>query len=332
MYLPKKPVMQSDGQTQTAALFQAAATGLAIKDGALDSFGVTLEVELNVGIWEAGQSFADRNGRGSKKNKNLVTELDKSSALAQLRVKAIEGTVFEGRVANGRNGGVSETATHNIVDLSTLEQMLLLVIFGELRKPELIKVYHVESLLPYCREFFQLLDQNFAAQWPETAPKDQEPYYRRLYVHGWPFGLKALAKAFHDCYRDKIVPLAQPIGSSAAKEEHNTTAEAKEAYLKAVAAVETAGVQPPIITPEEFRDRLQKIDWHRYRKHWIDITGFRIDRKSGKKKIRPIKDGKGGTLTIVEASAQNTPAAVGKVATKILSTTWTDLTSNVDAK
>lgn len=331
MYLPKKPVMQSDGQTQTGALFQAAATGLALKDGALDSFGITLEVELNVGIWEAGQSFADRNGRGSKKNKNLVTELDKSSAMAQLRVKAIEGTAFEGRVANGRTGGASETATHNIVDLSTLEQMLLLVIFGELRKPELIKVYHVESLLPYCREFFQSLDQTFAAQWPETAPKEQEPYFRRLYVHGWPFGLKALAKAFHDCHRDKIAPLAQSL-ASATKEEHNTTAEAKAAYLKAVAAAEAAGAQPPVITPEEFQDRLQKIDWHRYRKHWIDVTGARIDRETGKKKTRDIKDGKGGTLTIVEASAENTPAAVGRVASKILSPTWTDLTSDEDAK
>jgi hypothetical protein len=50
LYLPKKPIMQSDGQTQTAALFQAAASGVAIKQGALDNFGVTMEIELNVGV------------------------------------------------------------------------------------------------------------------------------------------------------------------------------------------------------------------------------------------------------------------------------------------
>ncbi|MDX6677767.1 MAG: hypothetical protein QOE31_1819, partial [Solirubrobacteraceae bacterium] len=71
LYLPKKPVMQSDGQTQTGALFATAASGLAIKNGGLDNFAVTLEVELNVEKRLAAQSFADRNGRGSKKNKNL---------------------------------------------------------------------------------------------------------------------------------------------------------------------------------------------------------------------------------------------------------------------
>ena len=72
LYLPKSPIMQSDGQTQTAALFGLSKNQEAVDKGALKSIVVTLEVDLNVDDDQAGQSFADRNGRGSKKNKNLV--------------------------------------------------------------------------------------------------------------------------------------------------------------------------------------------------------------------------------------------------------------------
>jgi DNA-sulfur modification-associated len=329
LYLPKKPIMQADGQTQTAALFQAAGTGLAIKSGALDTFGVTMEVELNVGIQAAGQSFADRNGRGSKKNKNLVAQLDNSSALAQLRFKAVQGTVFEGRLADGRTGGASETATKNIVDLSTLDQMLLQVISRGTKKAEHIKHYHVEHLLPYCREFIELLDSTFASQWADPTPKNSEPY-RRLYVHGWAFALKAMAMAFHDCHRDKIAALAQPIGT-AVEGEHATTQEAEAAYLAAIQA-QNADAPESVLDPHEYASRLQQIDWHRYRQHWIGITGSKIDRKTGEKKTRDIKDGKGGVLRIVEGKAENTAATIGNVAAKILSPAWTELKSTEDAK
>jgi hypothetical protein len=326
LFLPKKPIMQSDGQTQTAALFQAAGTGLAIKAGALDTFGVTMEVELNVDVASAGQSFADRNGRGSKKNKNLVAQLDSSSALAQLRQLAIKGTVFDGRLADGRTVGATETATKNIVDLSTLDQMLLSVIARGARKPEHIKHYHIEHLLPYCREFIELLDATFASQWTDPTPKNSEPY-RRLYVHGWAFALKAMAIAFHDCHRDKIGPLAQPIGATS-KDEHATADEAKEAYLAAIKEVEP---QAPALDPAEFAKRLAEIDWHRYRKHWIAITGFKVD-KDGKKKMRDIKDGHGGTLHIVDGKAENTAATINSVVNKILSPAWVELTSSENAK
>jgi DNA-sulfur modification-associated len=326
LYMPKKPIMQSDGQTQTAGLFQAAATGLAIKAGALDTFGVTLEVELNVDVPAAGQSFADRNGRGSKKNKNLVAQLDSSSALAQLRHAAIKGTVFEGRLADGRTVGATETATRNIVDLSTLDQMLLNVISRGVRKPEHIKHYHVELLLPYCREFIELLEAIFASQWPDPTPRNSEPY-RRLYIHGWAFALKAMAIAFHDCHRDEIGPLAQPIGATS-KDEHATAEEAKAAYLAAIKEFEP---QAPGLDPAEFAKRLTEIDWHRYRKHWIAITGFKVD-KGGYKKKRDIKDGYGGVLRIVEGKAENTAATINSVVNKILSPAWTDLTSSENAR
>lgn len=325
LYLPKKPIMQADGQTQTAALYQAGATGLAIREGALDDFGVAMEVELNVDVLAAGQSFADRNGRGSKKNKNLVAQLDNSSALAQLRHAAIKGTVFEGRLADGRTVGATETATKNVVDLSTLEQMLVNVISPNLKKPEQIKHYHVTHLLPYCRAFIELLDSTFASQWPEDTPKNSEPY-RRLYIHGWAFALKAMAIDFHDCHRDKIDPLAAPIG---VEDAHATAKEAEEAYLE---AIKDATGPDPALDPDEFAKRLREIDWHRYRKHWIDITGFKIDPKTGNKKMREIKDGSGGTFWIIDGKAENTAASINSAAKKILSPAWTDLTSTVNAK
>jgi hypothetical protein len=334
LFLPKKPIMQSDGQTQTAALFQAAASGLAIRSGALDNFGVSMEVELNVTVGKAGQSFADRNGRGSKKNKNLVAMLDNSSALAQLRIRSIEGTVFEHRLADGRTGGTSETATTNIVDLSTFDQMLINVISRGSKKDEQIKQFHVEHLLPYCRQFIELLQDTFADQWADPTPKNSEPY-RRLYVHGWPFALKAMALAFYDCHRDEIAPLNAAIDR--AKTEHVTAAEAETVYLAAVEEVKAEweakeAMPKPALDPAEYADRLRKIDWHRYRKHWITITGFKIDAKTGRKKTRDIKDGHGGLLKIVEGTATNTPAAIANVANKILSPSWEELTSDENAK
>ncbi|HYH79473.1 MAG TPA: hypothetical protein VEX86_06740 [Longimicrobium sp.] len=76
LYLPKAPVMQADGQTQTAALFAVADSRDAVDAGALENLLVTVEIELNVDERKAGQSFADRNGRGSKKNRNLVIGFD----------------------------------------------------------------------------------------------------------------------------------------------------------------------------------------------------------------------------------------------------------------
>ena len=335
LYLPKSPVMQSDGQTQTAALFQAAATGVATKNNALDKFGATLEIELNVTPEAAGQSFADRNGRGSKKNKNLVARMDISSALSQLRIKATKGTIFEKRLADGRaklpdgrNGGVSETATANIVDLSTLDQMLLNVISRGTKKDEQIKVYHVEHFLPYCREFLQLLEKHFGEKWLDPTPKDSEPY-RRLYIHGWAFALKALAIVYHDSRRDKLGPLAAAINSAGVgAASHETGEEAEENFRKAVADAEKQAAK---LTPSEFAERLEKIDWLRYRKHWIDLTGKKID-KDGKAKKREIKDGSpGGKMTIVEGKAENTAAAINNMVNKIEGSTWTDLTSTVNA-
>ena len=325
LYLPKKPIMQSDGQTQTGALFQAAATGLAHKTGALSTFGTTLELELDVTSEMAGQSFADRNGRGSKKNKNLVANLDSSSGLAKLRILAIADTVFQGRLAVGTGSGTSETATKNIVDLSTIDQMLLNVISRGSRKAEQIKPYHVEHLLPFCKEFFQLLDNLFSGDWIDPTPVDAEPF-RRLYVHGWPFALKAIAIAYHDARIDSIAPLSIPIGNPT-KDEHDTAAVAAAAYLKATESIEPPVPEVPFV---ELVQRLESIDWTRYRKHWASITGVKAN-KDGSTKTRKIKIGGGSTSNIVETKAENTAATINQVANKILSNSWTDLMSTENA-
>jgi hypothetical protein len=327
LYLPKAPVMQSDGQTQTAALFQASELGLAIKAGALDTFNTTLEVELNVDEMMAGQSFADRNGRGSKKNKNLVSRLDNSSALAIIREKAVKGTIFDGRLADGRTGGASETATRLIVDLSTMDQMLLGVICKGSKKPEQIKHHHVERFVPYCHDFLLLLQELFGAQWADPTPKNQEPY-RRIYIHGWAFAQKALALAYHEAMRHEIEPLGAGLGLST---DHSTPEELATIDQELVEAA-NAEVPSPALPLEELKSRLTQIDWLRYRKHWVDVTGSKVD-KNGKKKTREIKDGTaGGKKLIVEGQAQNTAATINFVLNKILSDSWSDLCSDVDAK
>jgi hypothetical protein len=126
---------------------------------------------------------------------------------------------------------------------------------------------------------------------------------------------------------DELGPLASAIGKSS-RDEHETADEAKVAYLAAMEQ-ETPGT--PVLSIAEFTKRLGEIDWHRYRKHWIAITGSKVD-KNGNKKTRRIKDGKSGQKTIVEAQAQNTAAVINSVVNKMLSDSWTDLTSDVDAK
>jgi hypothetical protein len=324
LYLPKKPVMQSDGQTQTAALFATAATGAAIKFGGLDAFTVTLEIELNVEKRAAAQSFADRNGRGSKKNKNLVARYDTASALAQLREDAIAGTVFANRLADGRTTGTTETATTNIVDLSTIEQMLLNAVSGGRFKPEHIKHYQVGTLVPYARDFLELLESQFAAQWPEKTPDGSEPF-RRLYVHGWAFALKALALAYYDVRKDELGPICDGIAASL-KDEHESPEDAKQAFLATVEANE--GKYPaPDVDREEFVERLSQIDWLRYRRHWVALTGAKIDKASGTPKQRTLKTGE----TVVDAKAENTPTVIAAVRSKILSDSWTDLTASINA-
>jgi hypothetical protein len=317
LFLPKLPIMQADGQTQTAALFQVAHSADAQATGALDSLCVTLEIELNVDERRAGQSFADRNGRGSKKNLNLVIGMDTSSALSELRMQAIKDTVFEKRLATGRSTGTSETATGNIVDLSTMEQMLLNVISGGRKKPEHIQHEYVPHFVPYVKEFLTMLDETFSASWLKDTPEDKDTF-RRLYVHGWPFALKAIALAYYEARIDVLGPLGAAIG---AKSALKTTAQAFEEAAEE--ARKSGKFKKPTVDFEELKARLKAIDWHRYRKHWVQLTGPKMG-KDGKPRPIPLK---GSGEMVVLGQAQNTNLVIDAVAAKLLSATWNELCS-----
>ncbi|WHT20178.1 DNA sulfur modification protein DndB [Crossiella sp. CA-258035] len=318
-YLPKRPVMQADGQTQTAALFEAAQSGVALKSGALNTFFVTLEIELKVDVDAAAQSFADRNGRGTKKNANLVATYDTSSALSRLRNSAIKGTIFEGRVADGRSTGATLTAVQNIVDASTLEQMLLNVISHGNRKREHLKHHHIPFVLPYCREFLQMLEHQFGAAWSDTTQPDT---YRRLYVHGWAFALKALALAYNQARREKLGPIMEVMLQEKTT-DHDTVDDLEKRFSDALVKLESEALTPKV-SLEQLKQRLAEIDWRRDRRHWIQITGFLQDKNGTKKTVKLKTTGE----QVVAAAASNTPAHISQVENKILSENWRDLTKH----
>jgi hypothetical protein len=311
--------MQADGQTQTAALFAVAHSKYAVTNGALDKVSLTLEIELNVDESQAGQSFADRNGRGTKKNPTLVIGLDISSPLSNLRVQAISDTVFDGRIANGRTQGASKTATKNIVDLSALEQMLLFSTVGGRFKSEVLRHVHIPYLVQYAHEFLKLLEKYFANYWADPTPPRQDSY-RQLYVHGWPFALKGIALAYYESRIDKLGPIVAAINS-----QLDESLQEDEAFKKQVETQAASWKETPKVTFEELSERLSKIDWLRYRKHWIEITG--AIKKNGKKKTFKLKS---TGEEKVQAQAQNTKTVINAVKDKILSDTWDELTKDVD--
>lgn len=319
IYLPKAPIMQADGQTQTAAIFQVAKKVDSHINFAFDKLQLTLEIELNLDENQAGQSFADRNGRGTNKNKNLIKGLDISSALSSLRAKSIEGTVFQHRLANGRTTGTGETATQNIVDLSTLEQMLLGVISNGKKKPEHIKHHYIPHFLPYCKEFLNLLDRLFSDNWANPSPPNTEPF-RRLYVHGWPFCLKALAHAYHRVKISELTPLYMAMGTEDNVEDASKPIEEQYQY-QVDKEKQNINVNSPI-SYIEFVNRLEKIDWLRFRKHWITLTGFKTSK--GQKRTLTLK---GFENPVVAAQAQNNKTVIEAVCSKILSDSWEDLCS-----
>jgi hypothetical protein len=303
-------------------LFRVSTSKEAVNLGALDKLFVTLEIEFNVDELAAGQSFADRNGRGSKKNLNIVKNLDVSAAMSLFRAKVIQGTIFHDRLADGRSVGTSETATRNIVDLSTMEQMLLLVVSGGTLKSENIKQHHLPHLMPFGQEFLELIELQFGPHWVERTPPGSETF-RRLYVHGWPFCLKALALAYHKCRLDVIMPHLQTIKTEHEIEDGRLTA--SEKYDRKFMEVSELPRKVADVTVEEFTNRLTEIDWYRHRRHWIALTGFAM--KDGTKKTRDLQID-GLTQTVVVGLAQNTKAAIDNVCGKILGPQWRDLTAH----
>lgn len=314
LYLPKSPIMQADGQTQTAALFALSTLKDTQALKAFENFYVTLEVELGVDVAQAGQSFADRNGRGTNKNKNLVIGLDISSALSQLREYAIKGTVFDGRIAKGRGGNITITSTDNIVDLSTTDQMLLNIVSGGTLKSEQFKHHHIPYFKAYARDFFELLENSFGDKWKKKPYKDDT--FRRLYIHGWAFALKAIALAYYKSMINEIGPLSDAIQRNKIPGKN-----VEESFKINVEDAKNEWAKKSCVPLDNLKERLNKIDWMRHRKHWIAITGCSY--KDDKKKTYKLKNGE----IVVVPRAQNNPTFINRTCDKILSNNWEDLCS-----
>jgi hypothetical protein len=74
-------------------------------------------------------------------------------------------------------------------------------------------------------------------------------------------------------------------------------------------------------------DRLSKISWERYRKHWINLTGAKI--KDGVTRRMALKSTNGEEVAV--GQAQNTAYIIKAVEDKLLSDSWTDLTNTENA-
>jgi hypothetical protein len=331
LFVPDKPIMQADGQTQTAALFAADVLGMALQER--EHFFVSIEIELKVSERSAAQSFVDRNGRGTKKNKNLVANYNTVDGLPTLRANAVKGTIFDGRLHDGKNSGTGENSTENIIDLSTLEQLCLMVVGGGgSLKAEHIKGYHVEALTPFVHDFHEMLDRVFGSEWPRKIEEGEDPY-RRVYVHGWPFALKAIAQAYFESRQKEIAPFYEAIR---VPDVQDATEETQESYHKRVDEKKAALAkepEPPVSAAEVevpvsaavLEDRLSKIDWRRTRTHWMSITGYPTT-QAGKAKTKKLADGS----AVVVGNAPNTKVAISAVKNKLLSDSWTELTGKED--
>ena len=298
-------------------------------------FRVKLEVEFGMTPSEAGQGFADRNGRGVRKDRNLVADLTSVGGGAKVMKSAIPGTIFEGRTFNGRGQGISETSTKMIIDLATLEQVVLNACTYGKAKPEHIKDIHVQTYLPIVRDFLGMLERVFGSSWPENTPAGQDSY-RKLYVHGWSFAFKALARAYFRTHIDELGPLADALRVD---DLDTVDADSEADWKKRAAALAEADKkkpegQPeecvPPITPAEFEKRLSEIDWVRHRKHWVDITGFTRNGSDGKPNIETLADG----TQVIRAKAPTQREVISGIEGTILGSDWTKLKAkkNFDIK
>jgi len=320
LLIPRGPLMESDGQTQTAALFGIAKNSECVQMKALDNIAVTLEIELGLDAEKAGQSFADRNGRGSKKNINLVISMDVSSPLSKIRTASVAGTVFQDRIATGRSGAgnITETSVDKIMDLSTIEQVLLLALTGDRTvKAQAIKHFHVPALIPFAKEFLKLLSDCFGGKWLNPTPANMDAY-RQLYVHGWAFAQKALAIAYFQARKDQLGPIADSLSVKPAANENSS-----EVFAANIKKLTDGGTYKATLSFDELKDRIEKINWYRHKAHWIAITG-KSSAKGGTRTLKSLG-------TVVKALAQNSPVFIDMVVDKIIGSDWEDLTSDEDA-
>jgi hypothetical protein len=182
------------------------------------------------------------------------------------------------------------------LDLATLEQIVLNVCTHGVARPEHIKDIHAATFTPVVRDFLLMLERVFGAQWPSKTPEGEDPY-RAIYVHGWSFCFKALARAYFRTRIDELGPLADAIRADSIESMETDTEILWKQRADKLAhqdqnrpKIERHYVPP--IKPAAFERRLGKVDWIRHRKHWVDITQYTRNPEDGSPRKKTLADGK----------------------------------------
>ena len=204
----------------------------------------------------------------------------------------------------------------------TLEQIVLNVCTYGAAKPEHIKDIHVDTFLPYVRDFLVMLENVFGKDWPADTPKGHDPY-RKIYVHGWSFSFKALSRAYHRTRINELGPLADAIEADTLDAMHTDTEQEWKARAKKLAHEdanrnkEDKKYVPPI-KPQEFQKRLAQVDWVRHRKHWVAITGFTRNADDGSANTKVLANG----TTVIKAKAPSQQEVIVGIEGKLLGSDW----------
>jgi hypothetical protein len=259
-----------------------------------------------------------------------VADLTTVGGIKPLMEEAIKGTIFEKRTFRGRDGGISESSTTNILDLATLEQIVVNVCTHGRMKPEHFKDMHVAAYLPAVRDFMQMLERVFGEQWPEDTPEGGDAY-RKIYVHGWSFSFKALSRAYYRTRIGELGPLADAMLSDDLNTVEDDTEQAWKARAQKLAEDDAARdpnnrkyVAP--IDSKTLEERLTKIDWVRHRKHWVDLTGFGRKSTDGKPNTKFLASGE----KVIRAKAPTQQEVISGIEGTLLSADWTKLTGKAD--
>ncbi|WP_147094830.1 hypothetical protein [Vibrio superstes] len=335
LYVPLTYMMQSDGQTQTAAVFLLGKDEEAVNElGALENLRLSIEIELNCDLNVARQSFADRNGRGVKKNKNLVIEMDVSAPLNILRLEASKGTIFENRIIGSGAGSISDSSTSGIMNLSTAEQVLIHMLYATQDKGLSIKHHHIDAILPHANKFFKIMEHCFKDHFPKHTALNDDPF-RKKYLTGWAHVQKAIANAFHYANLEELGPLVDAI--KADKPSFNfedlglsdTQLKAlnpQERFQLIVKHYRCTREYKNVITQDELIFRLKSINWYRHATHWIDLLGATVDKKTNKPrtwKLRYLND-----RAVVKGARPHNLQKIGSISNKILGEDWEQFTSD----
>ena len=175
---------------------------------------------------------------------------------------------------------------------------------------------------PYAHEFLKILSDTFGSYWKNPTPENSDPY-RKIYVHSWAFALKAIAMVYFNSRLDELRPISRAMMETPPVSVENT----EEFFQSKIDELQTSEKGP--INLDEFKNRLKKICWFRNTKSWIDITGYKKDKKNSMAKTWNSKYfGK----EVVKANAQNQAVIISNVASKILNDSWTDLCSEEEFK